>query len=93
MVDNTNPTDQFHAYAAPDAIPVAERPVSPVVEMLSKIGIPRNRVEAIVNGVGRSMSGQTMTSARTYAQNNPGKVLGAMAALVIGAGLLRKRGR
>lgn len=88
MVDNTKPTEQFHAYEAPDAIPVADRPVNPVVEMLSKFGISRNRVDSIARG-----SGATMTSARAYAQNNPGKVLGGLAALVIGAGLLRKRSR
>ena len=93
MVDNTNPTDQFHTYTAPDAIPVAERPVSPIVDILSKLGVSKSRVESITRGVSSSMSGPTMTNARTYAQNNPGKVLGGLAALVIGAGLLRKRSR
>jgi hypothetical protein len=34
---------------------------------------------------------QSVDKARTYAAANPGKVLGGLAALVIGAGLMRGR--
>ena len=35
---------------------------------------------------------QSVDKVRGYAQSNPGKVLGGLAALVIGAGLMRRRG-
>jgi hypothetical protein len=35
---------------------------------------------------------QSVEKVRGYAQSNPGKVLGGLAALVIGAGLMRRRG-
>ncbi len=34
---------------------------------------------------------QSVDKVRGYAQSNPGKVLGGLAALVIGAGLMRRR--
>ncbi len=32
MIDNMNPTNQFHPYHAPDAIPVAERETRSLLE-------------------------------------------------------------
>jgi hypothetical protein len=64
MVDNTNPTSQFHPYQPPemDKPPLAGNGFS---DMLEKV--------------------------RTTARNNPGALLGGLAAVAIGAGLLRKR--
>jgi hypothetical protein len=59
MVDNLNPTSQFHPYQPMDDVPQSERVV-------------KNR------------------KFRSYVQANPGKILGGVAAVVIGLVLLRK---
>lgn len=76
MVDNVNPTSQFHPYQPQDAVPVADRP---------KTG----GLGSILNGLG--MKNMNLSKARTVARNNGGLVLGGLAALAIGAGLLRGR--
>jgi LPXTG-motif cell wall-anchored protein len=75
MVDNVNPTTQFHPYQPERSIPVAERP-------------KRGGLAGIL---GDSFKSVDLSKARTYARNNSGMVLGGLAALVIGAGLMRKR--
>lgn len=75
MVDNVNPNSQFHPYQPMDATPVSERPVSGLGSMLHKIGIDDRSVD----------------KARGFAQKNPGMVLGGLAALAIGMGLMRRR--
>ena len=86
MVDNVNPTNQFHPYQPERSTPNAERAPSGLGGMLEKFGL---------GGVGDSMKnmnmGDNLGKAREYARANPGKVLGGLAAAVIGAGLLRKR--
>ena len=79
MVDDTKATSQFHPYQPPSATPVSERPETGVSSMLAKAGIDPNRFSEAVRKV------------REYARINPGKVLGGLAALVIGIGLLRRR--
>ena len=64
MIDNSNPTNQFHPYQPERSIPQTGR----------SSGL-RNSLE----------------KARTAARNNPSLVLGGLAALAIGAGLMRKR--
>ena len=75
MVDNTNPNSQFHPYQPMDATPVSERPVSGLGSIMKKIGIDDRSVE----------------KARGFAQKNPGMLLGGLAALAIGMGLMRRR--
>lgn len=79
MVDNVNPTSQFHPYQPPDAVPQSER--QPVGGLRGILGNSMKNVD--LNG--------SLNKARTYARNNSGMVLGGLAALVIGAGLLRSR--
>ena len=74
MVDNLNPTNQFHPYSAPDSTPHAERPAGGLGSMLNNWNM-----------------GDSMNKAREMARKNPGMVLGGLAALAIGAGLMRKR--
>jgi len=74
MVDNMNPTSQFHPYRPEESIPQTGKP-SGLGGILSKLGIDQSKIDA-------------MTS---KARNNPGIVLGGLAALAIGAGLMRKR--
>jgi hypothetical protein len=45
------------------------------------------------NSIGNMNVQDAAAKAREYARSNPGKVLGGLSALVIGAGLLAKRGR
>jgi hypothetical protein len=73
MVDNTNPTNQFHPYQPPEDLkqPLAGNGFG---DMLSKAGF-----------------GDMLNKARTTARSNPGALLGGLAAVAIGAGLLRKR--
>ena len=68
MVDNVNPTTQFHPYQPVDAIPQT----------------------GSSSGLG-SIFGKLSNKVRGVARNNPGMVLGGLAALAIGAGLMRKR--
>ena len=76
MVDNVNPTSQFHPYREPDAIPHSELRSSRLGRVMGKLG-----------GLGRG----SLSNVRGMAQKNPGAVLGGLAALVIGAGLMRRR--
>jgi hypothetical protein len=85
MIDNTNPTSQFHPYQPQDAIPVSERPKTGGLSgVLSSLGIDTSKVSS-------SMKNVDLSKARTMARNNGGMVLGGLAALAIGAGLLRGR--
>ncbi len=62
MVDNVNPTNQFHPYQRETSVPMAERPAS-----------------------------RPLDKVRAYAKANPAKVVGALAAIAIGLGLMRGR--
>jgi hypothetical protein len=66
MVDNFNPTSQFHPYQPMDDTPQSERSES-AKEFFGKL--------------------------RSYARENPGKVLGGLAAVAIGLSLLLKRSK
>ena len=70
MVDNVNPTSQFHPYQPVDVMPNA---------MKAK------------GGLGGMNFQEPMNKIRDFARTNPGKALGALAALAIGAGLMRRR--
>ncbi len=63
MVDNTNPSNQFHPY-----LPMNDPPASE-----------------------RLQTNDVLAKVREYARAKPGVVLGGLAALAIGAGLLRRR--
>lgn len=75
MVDNVNPNSQFHPYQPMDATPNSEKIGGGLSSMLKKIGIDDRSVE----------------KARGFAQKNPNLVLGGLAALAIGMGLMRRR--
>ena len=88
MVDNTNPTSQFHPYQPQDAVPVADRQkMGGLGGILSGLGIDRTKLDSL----GSSMKNVDLSKARNYARNNGSLVLGGLAALAIGAGLLRGR--
>jgi hypothetical protein len=93
MVDNVNPTSQFHPYQPQDAVPVADRqPTNDfggggLSGILNGLGLDRSKIGAL----GSSLKNVNLSKARTMAQNNGGLVLGGLAALAIGAGLLRGR--
>ena len=91
MVDMTNPTSQFHPYQPQDAVPQTGNTgtlgnTTGLGGILNKLGIDQSKIGAL----GTNMSGG-LNSVRGMAQKNPGMVLGGLAALVIGAGLMRKR--
>ena len=77
MVDNLNPTSQFHPYQPQDATPQSEKAAGGLGGFLSKV----NSMD--VRG--------GLEKARSMARSNPSLVLGGLAALAIGAGLMRKR--
>jgi hypothetical protein len=64
-------------------IPASERPQGGLASILNKLGGLGG-----IRGVNMSDS---LGKAREYARAKPGVVLGGLAALVIGAGLLRRR--
>lgn len=79
MVDNVNPNSQFHPYQPMNDTPAAERQQGGLGGILGRLG-----------GLG-GMRNVNMNSVREYARAKPGVVLGGLAALAIGAGLLRRR--
>jgi len=83
MVDNVNPNTQFHPYQPQDAVPQSER--QPVGGLRGILGNSLKNVDL------KSLRNLDLTKARTMARNNGGLVLGGLAALAIGAGLLRGR--
>jgi hypothetical protein len=88
MVDNQNPENQFHPYQPVDATPQSERSsTGNLKDMMSKEGLNDMLAKVDVK--------RTLDQVRNYARANPGKVLGGLAAVIIGAGLLsgRSRGR
>lgn len=93
MVDNVNPTSQFHPYLPERSTPQADRPSQGGLGgILGKLGIDRSKIDAMGGNLKNIDVRGQLGKARTMAQNNPGMVLGGLAALVIGAGLMRKRG-
>ena len=93
MVDMTNPTSQFHPYQPQDATPQTGNPVNAggLGGILSKLGIDQSKIGALGSSLnGTSLRGG-LNNVRGMAQKNPGMVLGGLAALAIGAGLMRKR--
>ena len=75
MVDNVNPNSQFHPYQ-----PMND---TPAVDRMKSGGIDLGGMRNILNG--------SLGKVRDYAKTNPGVVLGGLAALAIGVGLMRKR--
>ena len=76
MVDNMNPNSQFHPYQPVNETPNAERSAGRFPNL----------------GSLSSMNWQDpVNKARDYARSNPAKAIGALAALAIGAGLMRGR--
>ena len=91
MVDNVNPTSQFHPYQPQDAIPKTESTTTGLSGILGRFGIDQSKIDAITGKVNNMDVRGNIEKARGVAQNNSGLVLGGLAALAIGAGLLRKR--
>lgn len=85
MVDNVNPTNQFHPYQPTDAKPHSEVSSGGLGGILKKVGMGSTGTSNI------NMRG-SVDKFRGYAQKNPGAVLGGLAALVIGMGMMRGRG-
>lgn len=92
MVDQQNPTSQFHSYQPPDATPHTEKDMGNW-GVLRKIGLNDSQIETVRSGMNNVDLDGTWNRFREYARQNPGKVLGGMAALVIGTGLLMGSGR
>jgi hypothetical protein len=92
MVDMTNPTSQFHPYLPQDATPqTGGGSMSGLGGILSKFGIDQSKIGALGSKLnGANMRGG-LDKARGMARSNPSLVLGGLAALAIGAGLMRKR--
>lgn len=88
MVDNTNPTSQFHPYQPPEEIPQPPETggLGGLGGILRKAGIdPATLSNIDVKG--------SVEKARGIARRNPGLVLGGLAAAAIGLGLMRKKKR
>jgi LPXTG-motif cell wall-anchored protein len=93
MVDNVNPTSQFHPYQPETSVPASEKVASStgLGSILSRFGIDSNTIGTLGNSMKNvDVKGQ-LNRARGVAQNNSGLVLGGLAALAIGAGLMRRR--
>lgn len=98
MVDMTNPTSQFHPYQPQDAVPQTGNTgslgsTSGLGGILNKLGIDQSKIGALGSRLNGTSVRGGLNNVRGMAQKNPGLVLGGLAALVIGAGLMRKRSR
>lgn len=91
MVDNMNPTSQFHPYQRETSVPVAERPPVGLEGILNKVGIDPSSVRSIGDQMKNINVNQSIDKVRAYAKANPVKVMGGLAALAIGIGLMRGR--
>jgi hypothetical protein len=92
MVDNVNPTSQFHPYQPERSKPQADRlSRGGLGGILGKLGIDQSKIDALGGNLKNVDVRGQLGKARSAAQRNPGMVLGGLAALVIGAGLMRKR--
>lgn len=91
MVDNLNPTNQFHPYQPPDVTSGSTTPQSGLSAMLSKLGLNTGSLGSLGDSLRNVGNSASVTKARDYARNNGAVVLGGLAAAAIGAGLLRKR--
>lgn len=94
MVDMTNPNSQFHPYQPQDAVPQSENTgnAGGLGGILGKLGIDQSKIGALGSSLNGTGLRGGLNNVRGMAQKNPGMVLGGLAALVIGAGLMRKRG-
>ncbi|HEX2123539.1 MAG TPA: hypothetical protein VHL59_18050 [Thermoanaerobaculia bacterium] len=92
MVDNVNPTSQFHPYHPETSMPQTGRTSSTGLGgILGKLGIDQSKIGALGSKVSNVDLRGGLSQARGAARNNPGLVLGGLAALAIGAGLMRRR--
>jgi hypothetical protein len=91
MVDNMNPTNQFHPYQRETSVPVAERPATGLKGILNKVGIDPTSVRSIGDQMRNLNVNESVGKARSWAQANPAKVLGGLAAVAIGLGMMRGR--
>jgi len=93
MVDNLNPTSQFHPYQPQDATPQTGGSLQGGLGgFLSKLGIDQSKIGALGGNLKNMDVRGQLGKARGMAQKNPSLVLGGLAALAIGAGLMRRRG-
>ena len=96
MVDNVNPTSQFHPYNPMNDTPQTGSPSGSSMTgglggILSKLGIDQSKFGGLGGALNNSSLRGGLNNVRAKAQANPGMVLGGLAALAIGAGLMRKR--
>ena len=95
MVDNTNPTSQFHPYNPMNDTPqTGSLPSSTsggLGGILGKLGIDPSKFGGLGGALNNPNLRGGLNNVRAKAQANPGLVLGGLAALAIGAGLMRKR--
>jgi len=91
MIDNTNPTNQFHPYQRETSVPVAERPQGGLNGILNKVGIDPTSVRSIGDQMKSLNVNDKVGKARSWAKANPAKVLGGVAAVAIGLGMMRRR--
>jgi hypothetical protein len=85
MVDNLNPTNQFHPYTKPD--------VTPHSEVTNRGGLSDILRRVGMGSTSNVNMRQSVDKFRGYAQKNPSAVLGGLAALAIGLGMMRGRRR
>ncbi len=95
MVDNMNPTSQFHPYQRETSVPVAERPLSGLDSVLSnvleRVGIDPTSLRSVRDQMRNLNVNQSFGKVRAYAKANPGKMLGGLAAVAISLGVMRAR--
>jgi hypothetical protein len=91
MVDNTNPTSQFHPYAPVEAVPHAEQPPSSVLSgLLARAGLNRGSLGAFSDRFHKTDLRGPLGKVRDVARSRPALALGGLAVAAIAAGLMRR---
>ena len=72
-------------------MPVAERPQGGLNGILNKVGIDPTSVRSIGDQMKSLNVNDKVGKARSWAKANPAKVLGGLAAVAIGLGMMRRR--
>jgi hypothetical protein len=98
MNDLEIPTNQFHSYQPPEATPASDQMVEAgngrLSGLLQRFGLTpsvTSSMRSMTDKIGSVDLTGSVERVRGYARKNPAKVLGGIAAVAIGAGLLRQR--
>lgn len=91
MLDNVNPTSNFHPYQPADAVPRTDQPETGLPAIAERVGIDPAKFRNFSERMRSRNAQDWLQSLRSFAMSRPGIFLGSIAVAAIAAGLIRKR--